>query len=125
MVRTIVMSAPVDARAVAAESSRPSTGFELPGLTGVPGVPGAVGWPGFVTVAASTLPHPALPLPNRPTPLPHTMTGAVTGAAMPEPDEVDEVDDPAVELPVGQPDDGSAPMPTLFPQTVAGAVTGA
>ncbi len=118
------MSPPVEARAEAPESSSESTGFEPPvPPVGVPGDVGPVGVPGLVTVAASTPPQLAALLPSSPTPLPHTMTGALIGA--------DTSDPPVGTRPLllalspGNPTTGCRRHPTELPQTVTGAVTGA
>jgi hypothetical protein len=92
-----------------------------------------IGWPGSLGLlgVTTTVPPPAAvaaqeapPPPNSPMLLPHTCTGALTGAptvlvcdcwvgSVP----------PVVELD-GQLPDGSDASPTVLPQTVAGAVTG-
>jgi hypothetical protein len=62
--------------------------------------------------------HEAVPWPATPTPLPHTVTGALTGAlASPPP--------AALPPPDPEPAHEPEPLPTELPHTVTGAFTGA
>jgi hypothetical protein len=117
------MSPPVEARAEAPESSSDNIESEPP-VPGDVGAVGPAGVPGLVTVTASTPPQLAVPLPSNPTPLPHTVTGALIGAETFDP-PIDPVEPLAAGVDAGQSDAGSEPTPTALPQTVTGAVTGA
>ncbi|MEO6700421.1 MAG: hypothetical protein ABI140_07940 [Jatrophihabitantaceae bacterium] len=88
--------------------------ISLPALDGGFGGPGVPGVPGVLAQ------HSPLALPSRPMPLPHTVTGAVTGTAMRLPPVLAGVlAAGGVQLAVARP---SRPMP--LPHTVTGAVTG-
>jgi hypothetical protein len=118
MARTDRMSAPVDASDFAAsersEAIAPCDADSVEmGVVVVTGLTGATGVPGPVTLAAEVAPQLAAPPPKRPMPFPHTVAGAVTGALAVSalPDVVDP--GPAAVVPVGHPEDGSAPIPTV------------